>query len=188
MNLLQHIKDDRKEKKRKAPYEETLFSRIGAVVRSYSLDGGFLEKLEIFKYDFSGEGAEFDRIKTKPRLEMPLFSLLTREEYRVTQKIIDSVHNPYIQFANSPDEILLANSLFSRTPSLSPETLERHHLETLLLCDVAREKLSVLKQRRADAPEQKEEGSPIESAKADASRDRIERLEAFIDGIEKIRT
>ncbi|MFH2218032.1 MAG: hypothetical protein ABII68_00020 [Pseudomonadota bacterium] len=188
MNLLQHIRSDRKEKKKKEPYKQTLFNRIGAIVKSYKPADDFLEKLENFRYELSGGDVEFDRIKLKPRLEIPLFSLLTRDEYRVTKKIMNSVESPYIHFANSLDEILLSRSLFLRNPSLSPETLARHHLETLLLCEFAKEKIRDLKQRPAEVPEKRIEVSPVEPTRADPAPVRIEMLEAFVNGIEKNRT
>jgi hypothetical protein len=188
MNLLQHIRSDRKEKKKKEPYKQTLFNRIGAIVKSYSLDDGFLEKLENFTGELPGRNGEFDRIKLKPRLEIPLFSLLTRDEYRVANKIIHGVENPYLHFANSPDEILLSGSLFLRNPSLPPEALADYHLETLFLCEFAKEKIRDLKQRQVKGPEKNIGVSPVEPTRADPAPVRIEMLEAFVNSIEKSRT
>lgn len=75
------------------------------------------------------------RPRRKEPLVPSLFTLSTPEEHRVTIAILARVSNPFLEYATSPDEVLLARELFRRNPSLSPETLACHHFETLLLAE-----------------------------------------------------
>jgi hypothetical protein len=76
--------------------------------------------------------------KAKEPFEPPLFSLATETEYRITMAIVSKVGNPYLTFANSPDEILLCGPLFRLNPRLDPEQLSTRHFETLLLAELAK--------------------------------------------------
>lgn len=174
MKLLQHIKSDRKEKKKKEPYAPPRFNRIAALVTSYSLDEHFLETLDTFTCELSVADVDPGRIRPKPHLEVPLFALLDRDAYRTAQRIMQSVGSPYIHFANSPEEVLLCDPLFFRNSALPPETLSRRHFETLLLREIAREAVRDANQRPAAAD------GGIEGAAV-----RGELLEAFIDAVEK---
>jgi len=131
MSLVQHIRRERAEKSKKEPFTPTLFDRINGLVKAHALGEAFLRDLEAPPHP-PGEEVEFDRIKPKAPYEPPLFSLSTEDEYRVTMAIIRRVANPYLNFASSPDEILLCEALFSRNPALPPERLARVHFEVLL--------------------------------------------------------
>ncbi len=137
MDLLQQIRTGRAEKRRKPPFQPTLFTRVSGLVRRHGLNETFLRGLEA-----SGELSREDeptaiRLKRKAPYEPPLFSLSTEEEYRVALGILARVENPYLEYATSPDEILVCRSLFRQNPSLRPEDLARHHFETLLLVESA---------------------------------------------------
>jgi hypothetical protein len=66
-------------------------------------------------------------------MERSLFSLVTESEYSLTLSIIGKVDNTYLQFAESPEEILLCGTLYGLNPTIGPEKLMRYHFETLLL-------------------------------------------------------
>jgi hypothetical protein len=131
MDLLQHLRSERAEKRKKQPFAATLFDRINDLVKAHALGESFLRDLEAPPHPL-GEHVGFDRIKPKTPYEPPLFSLSTEEEYRVTMGIITRVANPYLNFVSSPDEILLCEALFGRNPALPPERLARVHFELLL--------------------------------------------------------
>lgn len=131
MDLLQHLRSERAEKRKKQRFEATLFDRINGLVKAYALGQAFLRDLEAPAHPL-GDELRFDRIKPKTPYEPPLFSLSTEEEYRVTMAIITRVANPYLDFVNSPDEILLCGALFRQNPVLPPERLARFHFEVLL--------------------------------------------------------
>jgi hypothetical protein len=135
MELLRQIRTGRAEKRRKAPFRPALYTRVSGLVRRYGLDEPFLRGLET-----PGELPREDdlsaiRLKRKEPDEPLLFSLSTEKEHRVTLAILTRVKNPYLQYATSPDEILVCGSLFRQNPFLPPETLASHHFETLLLAE-----------------------------------------------------
>lgn len=141
MDILKTIKAERDRKKRKDSYSPRLFDVVGTIVRKYSLDSNFVEKLDyISEYVFDDNLANYQP-RSKKYCEVFLFALLTEEEYRTTMAIIRKVNNPYLGFARSPEEIVLCKQLFERSPELESEKLARYHLETLLLYELAREEL-----------------------------------------------
>ena len=145
VDLVKQIKSARVQKKVKQPVRRGLFERIGGLVKQYSLGENFLRKLDNIAEGWPRQNLKFDRGRAKEHFEPPLFSLLTEEEYRVTMEIMKKVNNPYLQFANSPDEILLCGPFFSRNPSLEPDQLARYHFEALLLRELANEDVRGLK-------------------------------------------
>ncbi len=147
MDLLRRIRTGRAEKRRKPAFQPTLYTRVSGLVRRYGLDQPFLRALET-----TGELPQADELsairpKRKEPYEPPLFSLCTEEEHRVTQAILARVGNPFLQYASSPEEILVCESLFRQNASLSPETLVCHHFETLLLAESARREIGRLTER-----------------------------------------
>jgi hypothetical protein len=135
MDLSGHIRAERAERRRKEPFHPTLYTRVSALVRRHGLDDRFLLKLEA-PLDIPGRT---ERAATRADRKQPvapsLFALSTPEEHRVTLAILASASNPFLEYAASPEEILLARELFRRNPSLSPESLACHHFETLLLAE-----------------------------------------------------
>ncbi len=147
MDLLQQIRTGRAEKRRKPPFQPTLYTHVSGLVRRYGLDEQFLRGLET-PGDIPRENElSTIRLKRKEPYEPPLFSLSTEEEYRVTLAILTRVKNPFLQYATAPDEILVCGSLFRQNPSLHPEMLLRHHFETLLLGESARREIGHLTER-----------------------------------------
>jgi hypothetical protein len=133
MDLLRQIRTGRAERRRKAPFQPTLYTCVSGLVRRYGLDDHFLRRLENAGDFPRDDGPSAIRPKRKKPYQPPLFSLSTKDEHRVTLAILAKVSNPYLQYATSPDEILVCESLFRQNPSLHPETLVCSHFETLLL-------------------------------------------------------
>jgi hypothetical protein len=71
------------------------------------------------------------RSEAKPPYEAPLFFLATPEEYQVIQKILAVQDNPYLGWAQSPEEILLSRPLWQRRPGLDREVLTSRHFAAL---------------------------------------------------------
>lgn len=139
MDLLKHIKGERAQKRTKQPFGRPLFGRINTLVKEYALGESFLKRLDESTHQGVKQALESDRVREKVPFEPPLFSLSTEEEYRVTMAILDKVHNPYLHFVNSPDEILLSEALYSRNPSIGRDQLATCHFQTLLQSELAKE-------------------------------------------------
>ena len=133
MNLLTHIKRERKQQRKKQPIRRDVFNQIGGLVRRYGLKENFLDVLDKVEDYLSKEDLQYTRVRLKTPMERSLFSLVTENEYSLTMSIISKVDNSYLQFAESPEEILLCRPLFRLNPTIGPEKLMRYHFETLLL-------------------------------------------------------
>ena len=133
MNLLTHIKRERKQQRKKKPLKRDVFNQIGGLVRWYGLKENFLDVLDKVEDYLSKEDLQYIRVRLKTPMERSLFSLVTENEYSLTMSIISKVDNSYLQFAESPEEILLCRPLFRLNPTIGPEKLMRYHFETLLL-------------------------------------------------------
>ncbi len=133
MDLLKDIKQKRTKKRQKKPIRRDVFNQISGLVRWYGLKGNFLDVLDKVEDYLSKEDLQSTRVRLKTPMERSLFSLVTESEYSLTLSIISKVDNSYLQFAESPEEILLCRPLFRLNPTIGPEKLMRYHFETLLL-------------------------------------------------------
>jgi hypothetical protein len=139
MDLKRHIKNNRAVQKQKKPINPDVFNQISSVVRQYGLKESFLDVLDTLEdHHLTPKKVNIFRIRVKTPVVRPLFSLVAEAEYHLTMSIIDKVDNPYLIFADSPDEILLCNALYQLNPALSSETLMRYHFETLFLHECAK--------------------------------------------------
>jgi len=118
MDLLQKIKSERAQSKKKRPFKRRLFDQVNGLVITYSLEESFLSRLEAPEDYLSEVKVEFAQLRKKRPIEFPLFSLSAEEEYRLTTAIMSKVNNPYLEFAQSPDEIAISKTLFDLNPSL----------------------------------------------------------------------
>jgi hypothetical protein len=137
MDLVQQLKRERAQKQEKQQLVPGLFARVSGLVRMCSLGRSFVEILDTVADEPPLGALRSGHGRAKPDYCPPLFPLITEEEYRVTMAILDKVRNPYLHFANSPDEILLCCALFHRTPSLGSEQLASTHFATLLMAQPA---------------------------------------------------
>jgi hypothetical protein len=189
MDLLEKIKSERAQSKKKRPFKRTLFDKVNGLVRAYTLEESFLSSLEVPEEYLSEAKVEYAQLKKKRSIEFPLFSLSAEEEYRLTTAIMSKVNNPYLEFAQSPDEIAISKLLFALNPSLGADTLERYHFETLLFCERAKGEMEeLLKQSRARRRNEGA-GSTKESrgdggSPPDSLENRIEQLQSFIARVE----
>jgi hypothetical protein len=189
MDLLEKIKSERAQSKRKRPFKRTLFDKVTGIVRTYSLEVSFLSILEVPEDYLSEANVESAQLRKKRPIEFPLFSLSAEEEYRLTTAIMNKVNNPYLEFAQSPDEIAISKTLFDLNPSLGADTLERYHFETLLLCERAKKEMEDLLQQTKDRRRQEVTGSAKKSlgdggSMPDSLENRIEQLQSFIARVE----
>ena len=189
MDLLQKIKSERAQSKKKRPFKRRLFDKVNGLVRTYSLKESFLSRLEVPEDYFSEAKVEFAQLRKKKPIEFPLFSLSAEEEYRLTTAIMNKVDNPYLEFAQSPDEIVISKMLFDLNPSLGTDTLERYHFETLLLCQRAKKEMNDLVKQVQDSRRRKGAGSAKESlgdegSLPDSLENRIEQLQSFVEKVE----
>ena len=138
MNLLTHIKSERKQQRKKQSIRRDVFNQISDLVRWYGLKENFLDILDKVEDYLSKEDLQYTRVRLKTPMERSLFSLVTESEYSLTLSIISKVDNSYLQFAESPEEILLCRPLYRLNPSLPTEKLMRYHFETLFLHERAK--------------------------------------------------
>jgi hypothetical protein len=190
MDILEQIKTDRAQKKKKQPLRPTLFDRISGLVKEYRLGESFLEKLEGSEDFLPEKEAEFVQIRKKQPFRIPLFSLAEKKEYILTLAIIDKINNPYLQFAQSPEEIALSKLLFELNPALGPEKLERYHFETLLLYERAK---MMIRELTKDISGQMSPGleKPFvekERLTQGSLEKRMEQLQGFIAKVEESQT
>jgi hypothetical protein len=133
MTLQEYIRNERVRQRKKQPIQRDVFNQISGLVRRYGLKENFLDVLDKVEDYLSKEDLQFPRVRLKTPMERSLFSLVTESEYSLTLSIISKVDNSYLQFAESPEEILLCRPLFRLNPTIGPEKLMRYHFETLLL-------------------------------------------------------
>lgn len=189
MNLLEKIKNERAQSKKKRPFRRTLFDQVNGLVRTYSLEESFLSRLEVPEDYLSEAKVECAQLKKKRPVEFPLFSLSAEKEYRLTTAIMSKVNNPYLEFARSPDEIAISKLLFDLNPSLGADKLERYHFETLLLCEHAKKEMEDLQKQTKNRRRQEGRGSAKESlgdkgSLPDSLEKRIEQLQSFVAKVE----
>ena len=189
MDLLQKIKSERAQSKKKRPFKQTLFDKVNGLVRTYSLEESFLSGLEVPEDYLSETKVEFAQLRKKRPIEFPLFSLSAEKEYRLTTAIMSKVNNPYLEFAQSPDEIAISKTLFDLNPSLGADKLARYHFETLLLCERAKKEMNDLVKQANDSRRRKGAGSARESlgdegSLPDSLEERIEQLQSFVEKVE----
>ena len=191
MDLLQKIKSERAQNKRKLPFERTVFDKVSGLVRKYSLEEDFLSSLEIPKDYLSGAKIEFVQLRKKRPMDFPLFSLSAEAEYRMTTAIMNKVNNPYLEFAQSPEEIAISKTLFDLNPSLGADKLKRYHFETLLLCERAKKGMKDLIKQAKDSRRKKGTGSENEfvgdeGSLPDSLEERIEQLRSFVARVDDL--
>jgi hypothetical protein len=147
MDLLQNIKSDRIRQRKKQSYRKDVFNTVSCIIKAYGLDDNFLKLLDKTANHSFRNSMQFAVVKAKKETEFSPFCLVSKERYRLTTAIVGKSGNPYLQFARSPEEILLSAALYQANPSLSPRDLLRYDFETLLLCQRAREELVELEKR-----------------------------------------
>jgi hypothetical protein len=190
MDLLQTIRKDRALQRRRRPLGRDAFKTVSCIVKAYGLDGNFLEMLDRTDDHPSTDSMKITQVKAKKVLELPPFSLVSEEEYRLAMSIAARLDNPYLQFAHSPEELLLSVPLYEANPSLESEDLLRLDYETLLLCQRAKEELTALEQQTGNSSltidqvgETEESGD--KGSHLNLLRERIKQLRAFIAKVEK---
>lgn len=183
MSILEQIKSDRAQKKKKQPFKSTLFDRISGLVKEYRLEESFLAKCESPEDFLSEREVELARVRKKQPFRIPLFSLAEQKEYDLTLAIIDKMNNPYLEFAQSPEEIALSRLLFDLNPALGKEKLERCHFETLLLYEQA--KITV--RELIDGSERGLEKKSLEQERTlqDSLQTRLKQLQNFMAEVEE---
>lgn len=183
MGILEQIKSDRARKKKKEPFRSTLFDRISGLVKEYRLEESFVEKCESPEGFLTERKAEVARVRKKQPFRIPLFSLAEQKEYELTLAIIDKMNNPYLEFAQSPEEIALSRLLFDLNPALGKEKLERCHFETLLLYEQAKITVRELNYSREKGLEK--ESLEEERTTQESLQTRLKQLQNFMAEVEE---
>lgn len=187
MDILEQIKRDRAQKRKKQPLRPTLFDRISGLVKEHRLGESFLEKLASPEDFLLEKKAEFARVRKKQPFRIPLFSLTEKKEYILTLAIIDKINNPYLEFAQSPEEIALSKLLFDLNPALGTEKLERYQFETLLLYEQAKINIKELAKdiRKQMGPGIEKPLLENERLLRESLEKRMEQLQSFMAKVEE---
>ncbi len=124
--------------KRPEPWTFTPFAVVGGLVQEGHLGEDCLSPAE--PRSFSDLAALFPggEPRPKPAWQPPLFPLLTPEAYRLTERLLAQLGNPYLGFARDQDEVRLSLFLYRRRPDLAPELLRHLHFATLLALEFLR--------------------------------------------------
>jgi hypothetical protein len=183
MDILEQIKSDREQKKKKEPFRSTLFDRISGLVKEYRLEESFVEKCGSPESFLTEREAEVARVRKKQPFRIPLFSLADQKEYELTLAIIDKMNNPYLEFAQSPEEIALSRLLFDLNPAVGKEKLERCHFETLLLYEQAKITVRELNYSRERGLEK--ESLEQERTTQESLQTRLKQLQNFMAEVEE---
>ena len=191
MNLLQHIKSERSRQGSKKPLIRDVFNQISSLVRWYGLEENFLTVIESAEDYLAQTNLELHCFREKMPFEPSLFSLVTAAEYRLTKAIISKADNPYLQYANSPEEIFLSRLLYRLNPKLAPETLKRNHFEMLLLYAYSKDKVAELVKKAKAIEKILENNYETEMfdtipSKRITLQERITRLQNFIAKLETV--
>jgi hypothetical protein len=128
---IQRLKQERS-RPGKRPWRPSPFTRICSIVQAYGLGEDFRRTLDALAEDLVAYGLGLAGGKSKAPLEMPLFGLASEAEYHLTLSIIRIINNPYLNYVQDPEEILLCGPLFLRQPHLGPDELSRFHFADLL--------------------------------------------------------
>jgi hypothetical protein len=132
MDLLKDIIRRRDKQKEKQIIERNAYHQVSCIVKQYRLDVEFLSLLDRPHSPHVGHLPETPGPRLKATMDCPPFSLTTESEYELTMSIISKIGNPYLQYAHSPDEILLSRPLYRLNGAIPVERLMRFHYETLL--------------------------------------------------------
>lgn len=132
VGVREQIKAERVRRRSKRPLERTLFDRIGAIVRRYRLQADFLDSAPEFVPGSLPAGTDVAADAMKQDFAEPLFVLCSAEEYRLVVRIMEKFDNPYLPYANCPEEIALSTVLFEAHPDLDRKLLKRCHFKRLL--------------------------------------------------------
>jgi hypothetical protein len=189
VDLLQNIRIDRVRQRRKQPHKRGAFHIVSGIVKGYGLDENFLKLLDKPENAPAWKGVELTGVKAKKEFEVPPFVLVSKAEYRLAMTIAEKLDNAYLQFAHSPEEMLLSATLYAANPSLWSRDLLRYDFETLLLCERARKELSDLEKRLLSLGATASQGQEEEACRKDGSRskalqERINQLQTFVSKVE----
>jgi hypothetical protein len=189
MDLLQSIRSHRARQRRKTPHIRGVFDAVCGIVKEYGLRGEFLSLLNKTEGPRSRQEMDFTQTKAKKLMELPPFSLVSEEEFRLAMTIVGKLDNPYLQFAHSPEEILLSAPLYEANPLLTSADLLRHDFETLLLCQFAKKELADLERGLEALIKTGRRGEEMEESGGEGShprspRVRIKQLQTFIANVE----
>lgn len=189
MVLVQQIKRDRLRQRVKQPLAENALRTVSALVRDFALGEEFLVRLQAAARELPATPWEPIGLQPKPGYRVPPFVLVSAEQYRISLAIVERLPNPYLAFARSPQELLLAAALHKADPELDPKLLRRWDFATLCRRRQAYWELAALSARRDRgpiAPGVMDSGAgPAGAGGRDhALQERIERLRAFIARVE----
>ncbi|RLB02463.1 MAG: hypothetical protein DRG83_08515 [Deltaproteobacteria bacterium] len=128
MNIIGELR----KKKKRTFIEKSAINVVIAIIEAYQLNSNFLSLLDNLP-DLEQKIVNHEiRLRPKPYLNIPIFPLTSRNNFRLAQKIVEKIDNPYLKYARDPEEIYLSKLLFWKNPDIRAIELENIHFELLL--------------------------------------------------------
>lgn len=191
MDLLHNIKRDRARQNRKQRLGGEVFTTVACIIKTYGLDGHFLEAAAEPEGSLARCIERLPGVKPKRLLEQPPFCLLPQGAYRLALGIIERWSSPYLALARTPEEIRLAQALYDANPSLTPRDLLRCDFEALLLRERAKREVQDLERLlrcEGGRPSRGDDGGcrAEEQRSSHSSLARIDQLRAFIAEVDRM--
>ena len=110
MQLINGIRQARRQPQGKQPWPLTVWAVVAAIVRDYDM------------IEVPPAGPPPAKPPVEPGLPRPsLFPLVTAAQMRRCQEIIEKFHNPYLVYARAPQDFQASLLLFARRPDLPAE-------------------------------------------------------------------
>jgi hypothetical protein len=188
MDLLKSIRNGRARHRKKQPHQKAMIDTVIGLVKHFGLGESFLELLNETRDQRAGKAVTGTPVRARRAFDLPPFSLVSQEQFRLAAAIVGRVGNPYLGFARSPEDILWSAPLYAANPGLGPEELLGLDFETLLVCERAKKELAELKGGLGTASDtiirdQEPEAPGGQGASPDLRRERIQQLQAFIANV-----
>ncbi len=137
MDLKRRLQRQRIDRREKKPFRRSAFARVSALVQVHGLDEAFIVRLERFRPEPGACSGTAEPASAAPRRRDPLFGLVGEDSYRTVAAILERRKNPYLPFAETPEDILWSDALYRRHPRISPESLEGRSFKALYCCTSA---------------------------------------------------
>jgi hypothetical protein len=151
----------RKNATKKEPLKRTIFHKLAYIIEENKITEDILrqitnndltKQIQVRLLDSSLERSQ------KRNVTFPPFHVAPQEVYSLVKKI-EELSNPYLDFANTPEEILAFNSLWQLNPGIDPKILEKNSLVSLLSAELAKQMLPEKEKHKRELETQLEQSN-----------------------------
>jgi len=135
MSLLEQIKKEREEREKKKPMSHSIFYKLAYILEKENIKSE--EKDFYNKINIQIKNKNFKQKEKEKIYFFPPFYLAKQETYKIV-KNLEANLNPYMEYANSYEEILASIELWKINRNIDKNLLENYHLSNLLACEIAK--------------------------------------------------